>query len=163
MSENETTSWEQRMAAKKARKRERAIAEGRFIEYIEHMPEGFGTELLQNLKEAIIDNNDEIIPILQKIGNTIHGLCNINQPAQVRLEGRNEYTIYLSSGTAGTRVFLKHPYGTDKRLLTFPNVGAFKYHNDTISLAGAFEELFIDQIEDSQLDKPKPNYELEIT
>lgn len=85
---------------------------------------------LKSLHNAIEKNNQELIKQhFKQIGELIHRQWGVSMPVFVSDEG-DYYKCYLSTGIAGTRLFL-YP---EEKLLIFPNVNlTYKQNNKTLA------------------------------
>jgi hypothetical protein len=118
------------------------IAQGISLECIDHIPEGRGIELRDELRQSL-DTKDpvRVLATLKKIGDTLHARWGFERATHPEYSAEErKYRVNLSTGTSGTRLLINED-GVYSGDLIFPNVNLDHIKNKR-TLADVFEELF---------------------
>ncbi len=97
----------------------RQIERGERLEIVDSIPEGTGEKLTQELDRALESGDQkQITKALKDIGNAVHALWGNWNPTHIddSEAARKKYTILLSLGTRGERVYCNG----DSKTLFFP-------------------------------------------
>jgi len=125
--------------------------------------EKIGKQLIDELKNALETRDKEnTLSVLKKVGETIHSTWGSTMPVSTLFDKfEKKYTLNLSTGTAGTRLFINDkPNSIHQGDLIFPNVN-LSHKQKGKTLAEAFEEIFKDLAENIQTEE-NPYYIVKI-
>lgn len=135
--------------ARRLKQQQLEIESGLRLATLDAIPEGTGQQFIQELKTALASGNrDGVLAALKRVGDTIHARWGFTQPTNpVYEEAEGKYRVALSTGTAGTRLFINiEPHQQYPGNLIFPNADLERKSRGRL-LVDVFLELFGDKAE----------------